>query len=228
VLATSAEEVVDVMVAPKIFFMDRVSRGALLLAKSCAEKGAIVMFEPAGFGDKRLFEEALEIAHIVKYSNDRIDRMEGIANKFLLLEIQTLGEEGVRYRSNLETCKTAGWQELKAIPVADLRDAAGAGDWCTAGILDKVGRRGLNGLRNITTSKLNEALAYGQSLAAWNCRFEGARGGMYVESKRNFHSSVKRILESGRSLPEKERMSDGLHKVFSSLCKACRKRSASK
>src|ERR1035441_567329 len=95
-------------------------------------------------------------------------------------------------------------------------DAAGSGDWCTAGILDKLGKSGLRGLRTINRNMLNSALAYGQALAAWNCRFEGARGGMYVESKLKFHSSVKQILDGAQSVPEKERLSDGFQKVFRS------------
>jgi sugar/nucleoside kinase (ribokinase family) len=228
VLATAAEQAAEAISKPKIFFMDRVSRGALLLAHSCAKKGALVMFEPSGFGDKKLFEEALQVAHIVKYSNDRIDRMEGIARKSILLEIQTLGEDGIRYKSSLENCKTTGWEELKAIPVNDLMDAAGSGDWCTAGILDKLGKSGLRGLTTINRNMLNSALAYGQALAAWNCRFEGARGGMYVESKLKFHSSVKQILEGAQSVPEKERLSDGFQKVFAGLCKTCRLRTGEK
>src|ERR1035438_10269015 len=148
--------------------------------------------------------------------------MEGIARKSILLEIQTLGEDGIRYKSSLGNCKTTGWEELKAIPVNDLMDAAGSGDWCTAGILDKLGKSGLRGLRTINRNMLNSALAYGQALAAWNCRFEGARGGMYVESKLKFHSSVKQILDGAQSVPEKERLSDGFQKVFAGLCKTCR------
>lgn len=228
VLAKAAEHAAEAISTPKIFFMDRLSRGSLLLAHNCAKKGALVMFEPSGFGDKRLFEEALQVAHIVKYSNDRIDRMEGIARKSILLEIQTLGGDGMRYKSSLENCKTTGWEELKAIPVNNLKDAAGSGDWCTAGILDKVGKSGLKGLKTINRNMLNTALAYGQGLAAWNCRFEGARGGMYAENKLKFRSSVTQILKGAQSVPEMERLSEGFQKVFTGLCKTCRLRTVKK
>jgi hypothetical protein len=47
-------------------------------------------------------------------------------------------------------------------------------------------------------------------IQASNCRFEGARGGMYVESKLKFHSSVKQILEGAQSVPEMERLASAI------------------
>jgi fructokinase len=222
VLTSAAEKISQIINSPKLFFMDRVSRGSLILAKACSDKGAVVMFEPSGFGDKKLFQEALQLAHIIKYSSDRMDRVEG-ANS-VLLEIQTLGEEGIRYRCNLSKCKTKGWQELKALQVTNVKDAAGAGDWCSAGILDKVAKNGLKQLKGISSKALHNALTYGQALAAWNCQFEGARGGMYSEKKEDFTASVKKILEGTHLTPEKEQFNDGFQKVFSCLCKSCRQR----
>lgn len=44
--------------AAEVFFFDRVSRGALQLAKASSERGAVVVFEPSGVGDPNLFREA--------------------------------------------------------------------------------------------------------------------------------------------------------------------------
>ncbi len=72
VLASTARDVAARIENPKVFFLDRVSRGALILARASAEKGAIVFFEPSSVGDSRLFREALSIAHILKYSRERM------------------------------------------------------------------------------------------------------------------------------------------------------------
>jgi fructokinase len=90
------------------------------------------------------------------------------------------------------------WVESKAIPVDDLKDAAGSGDWCTAGLLSKVATKGYAGFSNANDEQIGEAIRFGQALAAWNCRFEGARGGMYAVSTEQFHEQIDKIL-SGSS-----------------------------
>ena len=55
-----------------VFFFDRLSRAALMLAAQAAEAGAVVVFEPSGKSDPKMFAEALQIAHVVKYSDQRL------------------------------------------------------------------------------------------------------------------------------------------------------------
>ena len=183
ITAAMAESVVARIAQPQVFFFDRVSRGALILGAACAHRGAIVVFEPAGIGDPKLFREALQLADIVKYSHDRRKRLgEGRLAPESAIEIETLGKQGVRYISELENARTEGWKALGALPAIEVKDAAGAGDWCTAGMLSMLGLGGRDGLRQVSREHLEDALLFGQSLAAWNCGFEGARGGMYGPS----------------------------------------------
>ena len=46
----------------------------------------------------------------------------------------------------------------------------------------------------MTDSDLWAAFRYGQALAAWNCGFKGARGGMYSTDKARFFEYVQGIL----------------------------------
>jgi fructokinase len=94
-----------------------------------------------------------------------------------LLEIETLGASGLRYR--MRTKNDRRWHERRAFQPPRLSDAAGSGDWLTAGLIDQLCRSGVDGLRALDGHGLVEALDYAQSLSAWNCAFEGARGGMY-------------------------------------------------
>jgi sugar/nucleoside kinase (ribokinase family) len=59
--------------------------------------------------------------------------------------------------------------------LCEVKDAAGSGDWCTSGLLDKLAR-GLSWAEEASAEQLREAVRHGQALAAWNCGFEGARG----------------------------------------------------
>ncbi len=223
VLATAAKRIVPGLGTPKVFFLDRVSRGALVLARACIAKGALVFFEPAGFGEPHLFREALALAHILKYCHERVRSFQGIGNgKGPLLEIETLGAEGLRYRSRIEGARTDGWKRIEAFEVTDLRDAAGAGDWCTAGIIHRLAQQGLGGLIKARHSQVEDALRFGQALAAWNCGYKGARGGMYAVQKKKFRLQVESIIsQDGSRLPKREVATAVVRKAFECICPRC-------
>ncbi|QHC61136.1 PfkB family carbohydrate kinase [Rathayibacter sp. VKM Ac-2760] len=175
----------DVMPATEnaaVFFLDRLSRAALTLAGSAAENGALVVFEPSGRSDPKLFDDAIKISHIVKYADQRLSDAGGTMSEdtATLLEVQTLGSKGLRFRHKKDTVPTE-WIDLDAVPTTDIVDTCGSGDWCTAGLLAKLATNGRHAFTTHDLSTVIDALNYGQTLAAWNCAFEGARGGMYVD-----------------------------------------------
>jgi len=189
---SAVEEVAARMELPAVFFLDRVSPGALVLAKASKEQGAVIVFEPVSIGDPRLFYEALSLAHIVKYSHERIERLDDVGVT-PLLEIQTLGREGLRYRSKIQSARISEWRHLASYDVAHIADSAGAGDWCTAGVVHALGQTGSQGLLQSDMPRIREALRFGQALAAWSCEFKGARGGMYAGDKKTLRRAIERI-----------------------------------
>jgi sugar/nucleoside kinase (ribokinase family) len=191
----AVETVLAKVLRPNVFFFDRLSRAAVNLAKHYAESGVLVMFEPSGLGDPKLFREVLPHVHILKYANERLNEMSGLHYaQSPLLVIETMGGEGLRYRSNLPHCRTSDWLSLDSFNVTTVIDAAGAGDWCSAGALTMLGAKGLVGFSNTTSKGLRDSLLFGQAMATWNCQFEGARGGMYAMDKRSMHRQVNKIL----------------------------------
>lgn len=178
----------------QVFFMDRLSRAALTLAARAADAGAIIMFEPSGKSDPKLFAEALQLAHIVKYADQRLSEAGGAmaSDSATILEIQTMGIEGLRYRHRL--AKPTDWTHFPAVSAPQFLDSCGSGDWCSAGLLSKIGSEGLAGLKSTTSENLASGLRYGQALAAWNCAFEGARGGMYAVERDRFDNLIGQIL----------------------------------
>jgi fructokinase len=180
---------------PKVFFLDRLSRGILNLAQSFADKGAIIVFEPSGIENPKLFAEALKITHILKYSNERIQNLEEKGFSVNVpLEIETMGKDGLRFRSNLKSSFFRDWQLLDTYKVNNLKDAAGAGDWCSAGIIYELCRDGLTNFLNTPYGKLYQGIRFGQALGAWNCGFEGARSGMYETEKNDFWRTIGEIM----------------------------------
>lgn len=201
VLATTAEKIAAEMASPRVFFLDRVNRGSLVLAKKASEHGALVFFEPSSVGDHSLFKEAWAVSHIVKYSHERLadipDSLEFGTNQFL--QIETLGSDGLRYRAKYGKRATSPWKALDALKAPALVDTAGAGDWCTAGLIHRLGRKGAKGFQLVKPSDVDAAIRYGQALAAWNCGFVGARGGMSRMKVEECQKHVQRIL-AGRVL----------------------------
>lgn len=225
VLTSVAERVAQQVGPLQVFFFDRATPASILLAKSCAERGALVVFEPSSIGNTLHFRQAWEIAHIVKYSHERLRELPeiGVARS-PLLQVETLGEAGLRYRKVLRSGRGGNWTEIEAFNVDVIRDTAGSGDWCTAGLIDCCGRGGAERFLSLKDDGMEAALRYGQALAAWNCGFEGARGGMYAVDRGTFRQQVAHILEGGRDLLSHSVAFPVRHSnSVSGLCPACEK-----
>ena len=195
VTKNAIEAVMPASAGASVFFLDRLSRAALTLAANASKEGAVVVFEPSGKARSKLFAEAIRIAHVVKYADHRIGRLEDIMQDSTapLVEIQTMGAKGLRYRDRLKGV-VSKWMHLNALRAPRLVDACGSGDWCTAGFITKTSANGQRGLRKGGAEGVRNALRYGQALAAWNCGFEGARGGMYVVDWKKFDEQIEAVL----------------------------------
>jgi fructokinase len=195
-VTTAAVELVSpALTNTSVFFLDRLSRAALSLAKEATKQGAIVVFEPSGKGDEKMLAEAIRLAHVVKYADQRIQGIDGLMSEAsaTLVEVQTLGEQGLKYRHRLGRTPS-NWMHLSALRAPRLSDTCGSGDWLTAGLLSKVAGGGTEALLQSGARGVRDALLYGQALAAWNCGFEGARGGMYTMSREVFDSQVSALM----------------------------------
>ncbi len=200
ITVSSAERVKPEVSDASVFFFDRPSRAILALAAEASSHGAVVVFEPSGRADGRLVAEAISLAHVVKYAHGRpvdiwgsIDSASGP-----LLEVHTLGERGLKYRHRLgRGARVSKWMHQKPFRVPRVADPCGSGDWCTAGLIAKTSVGGQRGLRRVGARGVHAALLYGQALAAWNCSFEGARGGMYAVDRAAFENQVSGLINSG-------------------------------
>jgi fructokinase len=187
-LASEAEAVANRLPTHTVFYFDRVAPGTLELAQKSRAKGALVVFEPSGIKDERLFAECLKVAHIVKYSDERLAGIHDlVARANVPVEIETLGAKGLRLRVRVNG--RAESKELPAYSAPELRDAAGSGDWCTAGLIQSLLGNGASVEQLVKDADVVVAATrHGQALAALNCGFEGARGLMYA-------ADAKRVLD---------------------------------
>lgn len=216
------ERVVKDLGQAQVFYFDRLSKGILRLAKHYREQGALVVFEPSGIKDERLFRVAAELTHILKYSRERLSDVSSILGDYVVpLEIQTLGRGGLQYRRRLGN-ELSMWQHLPAFRLSDAVDEAGAGDWCTAGIIHSIGRYGAASFWRTRNRGVTKALELGQAMAAVNCCFKSAKGAMYSLSLMDLNASVVELTKGQVLSSTNETTVDGiLSELLLSICARC-------
>lgn len=174
----------------RVFYLDRPTRLGVKLAEQYASDGAIVVFEPSAVGDSaEMFANAVRVSHIVKYADERLGELNAFDLRPDAIEIQTLGPKGLRFRSAAFDCE---WTHLSAFQTPFLHDTAGAGDWCTAGMLYDLFETQKTG-DWVDKAVIARALAFGQVLSMLNCMTEGARGLLATWS-------IDRILRIARAV----------------------------
>lgn len=157
--------------APKAFYFDRTSPATVALAEWANKNGAVVLFEPSSISDDALFERAVDACHILKFSHERFGKDTELAQaREPSLVVRTLGADG------LEARWKSRWSHFAPFEAPRMVDAAGAGDWCSVGLLHVLAQKGAKGLAAAQKADVERALRLGQALAALSCGFEGARG----------------------------------------------------
>ena len=151
-----------------IFYADRLSDSILAAMRTAGAAGAVIFFEPSDIEEGDLFEEALQLATVLKYSEDRLgDRL---ADRFHdCVRIVTYGAAGLEVRDGGETI----W--CSAIDAPTVLDTCGSGDMVSVGVIDWILTNGLC-TSSLKATDLLEGIVAGQRLAAENCAYVGARG----------------------------------------------------
>jgi fructokinase len=157
--------------APKALYFDRTSPATVALAEWAKKNGAVVLFEPSSVGEDALFERAVDACHILKFAHERFGKDTELAQaREPNLVVRTLGADG------LEARWKGKWSRFAPFEAPRMVDAAGAGDWCSVGLLHVLAQKGAKGLAAAQKGDVERALRLGQALAALSCGFEGARG----------------------------------------------------
>jgi fructokinase len=199
--------------APGAFYFDRVSPAIIRMATWARAEGSLVIFEPSSVGDESIFRKAIELCHILKYSDERLGHVTDLAQaRQPSLLVQTCGADGLRVRWR------GRWSELPAFQAPRVVDTAGSGDWCTAGILHTLAQAGASALDNARKVDVERALRLGQALAAVNCGFEGARGVMYALSRERLNRLLGHLVGGNGSLPDD---SQADRRLTVDLCQLC-------
>ena len=151
-----------------VFYADRLSESILTAMRTAGAAGAVVFFEPSDIEQDELFDEALRIATILKFSEDRLGGL--LADRLYdCIMIVTHGADGLEVRDGEVTI----WCD--AISAPEVLDTCGSGDMVSVGVIDWVLANGF-GTARLTAGGLLGGIVAGQRLAAENCAYAGARG----------------------------------------------------
>lgn len=218
VLRSQVEDLKKKLRPPEVFYADRVSRSTVELAKYFAEEGSLVYFEPSAAGDPKLFREMLQVCDVLKYSAQRARSFaELLRDHAAYLEIETLGEDGLRFRTRKAF---ASWHSVAAYEVR-IKDTAGSGDWTSVGLVSEMLAKGKPALEKCTRRSISSCLEHTQALAALNCQFEGPRGGMYQLSRNRFTESLAALEAKKPQDPKQKTISLSQQLSTASVCPTC-------
>lgn len=217
-LRTQVDFIKEQMESPQVFFVDRVSRSTVEMARHFQKAGSVIYFEPSAACDARLFREMLQLCDVLKYSAQRARSFsELLRHHKAQLEIETLGEDGLRFRTR---GAFTSWHSLSAYEVR-IKDTAGSGDWTTVGLISSLLGNAKPGLGGATRQDIIHSLKHGQAYAALNCRFEGARGAMYQLSQSKLIEAVATIEAEEPSVHEVRKISLAREISTCAVCPNC-------
>jgi fructokinase len=159
--------------ASSAFYADRLSPAILLAMEAACLSGAFVVFEPAAREDEALLARALKLAHIVKLSDDTSGAKicdDDVPSAAVV--VRTHGARGLTVSFESSKCF------LASVPAPRVVDTCGSGDMVTTGLLHYLLSAGYT--RPWSMEAVCAGVRIGQSLAALNCAFGGARGAFHA------------------------------------------------
>lgn len=162
-----------------VCLIERVSPASIELILACKARGSMIYLELNRTGEQNEFVECLKQADVFKYSEEKLSGIHEITDTFQIpVEIKTKGSKGLAYRHWQESAYSE-WHHLAPILSDNLVDAAGAGDWLTATLIDAIGKGGREGFKTISSDLYAAYLNQGQRTSVENCKYIGARGLLY-------------------------------------------------
>lgn len=154
-----------------VFYTDRLSHSTFAAMQTAAAGGSVIFFEPSAIDDDELFDRAIALCSIVKYSSDRLsDRLSERKLRAGAIAVVTHGADGLEVTQNGDRA----WCSAIKAPV--VRDTCGSGDMVSVGIIDWMLTHHGRGTQQPSLSDFLPGVVAGQRLAAINCAFAGARG----------------------------------------------------
>ena len=221
-----AASVADRLDEAQAFFFDRAAPGSLQLAAAAGASELLVMFEPNNIRPSSMYAAAAELSDVVKYSSDADAETQSWApssSARTKLIVQTLGSDGAMYRLRQPNGSWRDWSRLPGFCAQVVEDTAGAGDWCSAGLLHHLLRS--PSAERFAETNIERAIQFGQALAAASVSFRGPQGALSQMEMRFLSRMARAAMHSGRvrvpEFPGKLARAMSLSTVPQAVCATC-------
>ena len=154
---------------PGVYFFDDPAAGHRLIARTLRERGTLVYFEPSEIESKADLE-AVAASDIVKFSGTHVTDLTFTDRFPDKLFIRTLGEDGLQFRLH-----GGPWIHVDPVPVPDVVDWEGAGDWTSAAFLTQLAATDVP-FEKLTDLTVHECLTAAQTIASQSVCFLSSKG----------------------------------------------------
>lgn len=170
-----------------LLFCDRINEGIKYLVNIFRRNNRWLFYEPNSVRNYQAWLNNVILFDVIKFSSERIS--EKLCYKLIAdlnkqphnvkVIIMTHGELGYSYSMLKDNRMT----ELKKIPTEsywEIVDPMGAGDWLTAGFIDKLLENYKSPLEEMDEEVIVQSLAYGSKLSKEACSYVGALGKLFI------------------------------------------------
>ena len=161
---------------PDIYFFDHNEAGPRLIAKELRSRGTLVYYEVENNRDWKKFIKSVEVADIVKFSDENVPDITFCADYKNRLFIQTQGSKGLRF----SFCG-GEWVHLDPVKVDTVVDWEGCGDTVSAVFINELWKIGLPKISEMTEEQVLTALNIAVGQAALCTQHYGSKGWLNVE-----------------------------------------------
>ena len=153
---------------PDIFFFDASQAGLRLIAERLREQGTLVYFEPDNLEN---FEKGVMVSNIIKFSHENIADLSFADQYPDKLFICTRGANGLEFKLG-----NSEWHHIVPVPVSNVVDWEGAGDWTTSQFIACLCERNISSIDKMTIDNLTECLTIASATAARSIAYMSSKG----------------------------------------------------
>lgn len=115
--------------------------------------------------------DAIKASDIIKFSDENVPDVSFVEDFRAKLFIQTMGPKGVRYKY-----RSQHWEVVKALPIQNVVDTEGAGDWFSAAFLNELGERGSFSIGGDISDQYGDVVREAQEVASRSVGYYGSKG----------------------------------------------------
>jgi sugar/nucleoside kinase (ribokinase family) len=156
---------------PDVYFFDHGEAGPRMIAQELRKRGALIFHECENSTDWRKFIKSVEVADVVKFSDENVANLSFVDDYPDKLYIQTQGGKGMQFK----LCG-GDWIHVPAVPVSEVVDWEGCGDTTTAVFLNELAKIGLPKVVSLTEQQVVAALSEAARMAAKCTQYYGSKG----------------------------------------------------